>query len=320
MPGFALVFPGQGSQYVGMGRDLYAASPAARAVFDEADQAWGGPLSQLMFEGPAETLTDTVNAQPALFVMSMACWAALGEALAGLQVQPAFVAGHSLGEYTALAAAGAFTFQTGFQLVRERGLAMKAAGEARPGGMAAILGLDAETVAALCREASAQTGEPVAVANDNAPGQIVISGAHEAVRTASDLAKAHGAKRVVPLAVSVAPHSPLMEPAAARFAPFLRQADLRSPRLPVVGNRQARPLTTVDEILDELTEQLTSQVRWTESIRYIEAQGISTFIEVGPKDVLTGLVKRIAPTATCIPCGSVSGVDQAAQLLRRLLS
>ncbi len=317
MPGFALVFPGQGSQYVGMGRDLYTSSPAARVVFDEANQAWGGELSQLLFEGPAESLTDTANAQPALFVMSMACLAALREAHStALLVEPAYLAGHSLGEYTALAAAGAFTFGTGLSLVRERGQAMKAAGQAQPGGMAAILGLEAKVVAAACQEASVQTGEPVVIANDNAPGQLVISGAHEAVRVAGELAKARGAKRVVPLAVSIASHSPLMQFAAARFGPVLRQADLTPPRVPVVANRNGRPLVTVDEIIAELDAQLMSPVRWTDSVRYIAEQGVSAFVEVGPKDVLTGLIRRIAPAATCIPCGTANDVERAAQFLR----
>ncbi len=314
MPGYALVFPGQGSQYVGMGRDLHASSAAARAVFDEVDLAWQGPLSRLIFEGPAEELTDTANAQPAIFSVSMACLAALREAMGNLQ--PTFVAGHSLGEYTALAAAGVLPLSVGLQLVRERGRLMKAAGEMYPGGMAAILGLGAEEVNAACREATEQTGEPVVAANDNAPGQIVISGAREAVRIASEIAKGRGAKRALPLAVSIAPHSPLMQPAADRFAPVLQQAAFSSPHPPVIGNINARPLTSPDEIVAELCAQLTSPVRWTDSIRYLINQGISTFVEVGPKDVLTGLIKRIAPEATCVPCGTVEGITQAAQLLR----
>lgn len=318
MPGFALIFPGQGAQYVGMGQDLYASSAAARAVLDEADQAFQGQLKGLLFEGPAEKLTDTVNAQPALFATSMACWAALREALGdGTGLQPAFVAGHSLGEYSALAAAGAFSFETGLGLVRERGRAMKAAGQARPGQMAAVLGLDAHAVAEACEEAAAQTGGTVVIANDNAPGQIVISGTLEAVGVASERAKALGARRVVPLAVSIASHSPLMEVARARFAPVLRQADLCAPRLPVIGNRHARPLCSVEELVVELEEQLTSPVRWTASMEYVVERGVSTLIEVGPKDVLTGLLRRIAPAATSIPCGTIDGVRQAAHYLRQ---
>ena len=314
MPGYALVFPGQGSQYIGMGRDLHASSPAARAVFDEADTASQGLLTRLIFGGPAEQLTDTVNAQPAIFAVSMACWAAL-RASAGV-LEPAFVAGHSLGEYSALAAAGVFSFATGLHLVRERGRVMKDAGQAQPGGMAAILGLSAEDVSALCRQATEATGAPVVAANDNAPGQIVISGAHEAVQAASELAKGRGAKRVLPLAVSIAPHSPLMQPAAEHLAPILRQTEFRAPHPPVIGNVGARPLTCADQVMAELYAQLTSPVCWTDSIRFLVGEGISTFIEVGPKDVLTGLIKRIAPEATCIPCGTVEGVEQATRLLR----
>ncbi len=318
MPGYALLFPGQGSQYVGMGQDLYTSSAAARAVFDEADQLWQGSLLRLVFEGPADELTATVNAQPALYVTSAACWAALQEALGGPSAsQPAAVAGHSVGEYSALAAAGAFSFRTGLELVQKRGEAMKAAGQLRPGGMAAVLGLDPAAVEGACQEGSRQTGEAVVIANDNAPGQIVISGTSAALRAASEIARAKGAKRVIPLAVSIASHSPLMEPAAVRFAPFLREASLQLPRLPVIANRDARPLATADAVIAELDGQLTSAVRWTASVQCMAQQGITAFIEVGPKDVLTGLLKRIAPAATAIPCGTVGGVEQAARFLRQ---
>jgi [acyl-carrier-protein] S-malonyltransferase len=318
MPEFALLFPGQGSQYVGMGQDLYNGSPAARRIFDEADRLWQGQLKRIIFEGPTEELTDTANAQPSLFVTSLACWSALCDALGSDQSpQPACLAGHSLGEYTALAVAEAFSFSTGLELVQERGRAMKAAGEAGPGCMAAILALDVQTVDEICRQAAAQTGGTVVIANDNAPGQIVISGTHEAVQAAGELAKALGAKRVVPLAVSIAAHSPLMTNAAARFASALRRADLRPPRFCVVGNRDAQPLASVRQMLAELEGQLTSRVRWTASVQYMVRQGISTFVEVGPKDVLTGLLKRIAPGANGISCGNLSGVEQAAQLLRQ---
>ncbi|MCL6429391.1 MAG: ACP S-malonyltransferase [Anaerolineae bacterium] len=318
MPGYAVLFPGQGSQFVGMGRDLYDASAAARAIFDEADNLWQGELTRLVFEGPAEQLTDTVNAQPALYVTSLACWAALQEALAGPADAPAVAAGHSVGEYAALAIAGAFSFSTGFGLVSERGRAMKAAGDGDPGGMAAILGLDLETVSDICREATAQTGQVVVVANDNAPGQVVISGSPEGARVAGELARARGARRVVPLAVSIAAHSPLMEPAATRFREALHRADLHPPRIPVIANRDARPLDSAEAVAAELEAQLISPVRWTSSIQYIIDQGISTFIEVGPKDVLTGLVRRIAPEATCIPCGDLAGVRQAADAIRQM--
>ena len=196
---------------------------------------------------------------------------------------------------------------------------MRRAGEERPGSMAAILGMDADAVSAVCREASTQVREPVVVANDNAPGQIVISGTPRGVQAAGDLARAKGARRVVPLAVSIAAHSPLMEPAVALFAPCLRQVKWNPPLTPVIGNREARPLATVDDVLLELERQLVSPVQWTASIRYMVERGVTAFIEVGAKDVLTGLVKRIEPSVTCLPCGNMSGVEQAAQLVRELM-
>ncbi len=318
MSSVALVFPGQGSQYVGMGQEIYSTSEAARQVIDKADRIWQGRLKRIMFEGPAEALTDTANAQPVLYVTSYACWAALQEAL-GEQaaVQPAFVAGHSLGEYTALAVAGAFSFAVGLQVVTKRGEAMKAAGEARPGRMAAVLGLSSDLVQQACREAAAQTGEPVVVANDNAPGQIVISGSLKAVAEAGEYAKRSGAKRVIPLAVSIAAHSPLMQDATSHLATVLCQAEIGSLRLPVIGNRSARPLAGEAGVLEELEAQLVSAVQWTASIRYMLEQGVTTFIEVGPKDVLTGLLKRIAPEATGMACGDQAGVAAAAALLRQ---
>lgn len=246
MARFALLFPGQGSQYVGMGQDILAASPAAAAVFDQASQLVPAGLERLMREGPAEQLTDTVNAQPALFLTSLACWAALDEALGSgdSSPRPAFVAGHSLGEYSALAVARAVTFGSGLELVVARGLAMRAAGEVQPGMMAAVLGLAADVVQAACQEAAARSGQVVVVANDNAPGQIVISGTTAGIQAAGDLAKARGAKRVLPLAVSIAAHSPLMEPARALFAPAIARADIQAPAMPVIGNRQAQPLVS----------------------------------------------------------------------------
>jgi [acyl-carrier-protein] S-malonyltransferase len=290
----AILFPGQGSQRVGMGRSLYEASAAAREAFDEAEEVLGFPLARLCFEGPEEDLQDTANAQPALFVASFAAWRAL-EALHG-PLHPGWAAGHSLGEYTALAVAGCFPFAEGVRLVRVRGLAMKAAGEEPPGGMAAILKLEDEAVEALCQEAASLTGGVVQVANYNCPGQVVISGDLPTLERATQLARERGG-RVVPLRVSVATHSAYMRGAVEALREALALVDLRPPRIPVVGNVQARPLETADEVRQELLAQLTSPVRWTQTVQYLEAQGVSSFVEVGPGNVLAGLVRRIAPQA-----------------------
>lgn len=290
----AVLFPGQGSQRVGMGKSLYQASVAAREVFDEAEEVLGFPLARLCFEGPEEELNDTANAQPALFVASFAVWRAL-EALHG-PLRPGWAAGHSLGEYTALAVAGCFPFGEGVRLVRLRGLAMKAAGEETPGGMAAVLKLEDEVVEALCQEAATLTGGVVQVANYNCPGQVVISGDRPTVERASELARERRG-RVVPLRVSVATHSPYMQGAVEALREALASVEVQSLRIPVIGNVAARPLRTADEVRQELLAQLTSPVRWTQTVQYLEAQGVSAFVEVGPGDVLTGLARRIAPRA-----------------------
>lgn len=287
----AFLFPGQGSQFVGMGRDLYRREPAARAVYDRADAQLGFSLSRLCFEGPEEELTDTVNQQPALFTTSLAAWETI-RARGGLP--PAdYVAGHSLGELSALAAAGSLSFDDGLRLVRRRGEAMKAAGEQQPGGMAALIGLDADAVASLCAQAADQTGLPVQVANDNCPGQVVISGDATALSRAVELAQSAGARKVVPLPITIAAHSALMTPAATLFAEAVDATPIQPPRLPVIANVGARPLTSVEDIRAELKAQLTSPVAWTGTIRYLSEQGVDAYVEVGPGDVLLGLVKRI---------------------------
>ena len=310
----AFVFPGQGSQYVGMGRDLYEAYPEARVLFDEAARILGFPLSKLCFEGPREELGDTINTQPALLTVSVVLLritsAELSTGLELDQLSPVTVAGHSMGEYTALVAAGALDFADGLKLVRERGRVMKEAGELNPGAMAAIIGLDVGTLEGICQEASFQLpASIVQIANYNSPGQIVISGHKEALGRAMELAKERGARRVIPLAVSIASHSPLMRSAAEAFASIVAQVDFHQPRVPVVANVTAAPITTIAEIREELVEQLTSTVRWVESVQYMIAQGVTTFVEIGPKNVLTGLIRRIDKSVRTVNVGDVEGIE-----------
>lgn len=274
-----------------MGHVLYEREPAARAVFDQADELLGFPLSTLCFHGPEDALTDTINQQPALYVTGMAAWKVIGQDDAW--PAPAYLAGHSLGEFTALTAAGSLSFADGLALVRRRGELMQRAGETEPGAMAAVLALETERLETVCAEARATTGRPVQVANDNCPGQVVISGDETALQEAMRLAEAAGARKVVRLPITIAAHSPLMATAAADFGAVVATTPLEAPAVPVIGNTSARPLTTPTEIRDELVAQLTGNVRWTESMRYLLAQGADTFIEVGPGNVLTGLMKRI---------------------------
>lgn len=287
----AHVFPGQGAQSVGMGQDLYDGSAAARNVFDQADEALGFSLSRLCFEGPEDELRLTINAQPAILTTSYACLLAARESRE--LPAAAFVAGHSLGEYTALAAADALDFTTTVRLARERGRLMYEAGLVAPGSMAAVLGLDEAVVAEVCRETD------TVIANLNCPGQLAISGPSANIAKASELAKTRGAK-VIPLAVSGAFHSPLMQPAVAGMTRVLANISFRDPALAVIANTTARPLTTAGEIKRELLDQLVNSVRWQRSVEYMIDNGVTTFIEIGPGKVLNSMIKRIKRDATIL--------------------
>jgi [acyl-carrier-protein] S-malonyltransferase len=280
----AYVFPGQGAQWVGMGRDLYSSSPQAREVFEEADSTLGFPLSRLCFEGPEETLRQTVNAQPAILAVSIAYLRANPE----LQDRaPTFVAGHSLGEYTALVAARVLEFADALYLAKERGRLMQEAGEKAAGGMVAIIGLEEALVNDICQPTKTQ------IANINCPGQIVISGSAQALAQATELAKTKGAQRTIPLQVSGAFHSPLMQPAAEGMSQAVSRATFHDSVVPIVANTTAQPITSAEAVKAELLNQLCHCVRWQRSIEYMIEEGVSTFIEIGPGQVLTGLIRRI---------------------------
>jgi [acyl-carrier-protein] S-malonyltransferase len=301
----ALVFPGQGAQFVGMGEQLTMISPAAKAVFDEADAALGFALSEVILQGPADQLEDTINAQPAILTASVAALAALKERLAEREtsIEPVMVAGHSLGEFSALVAAGSIDFAAAVRLVRERGRLMKEAGDEAPGGMAAILGMDDEALAEVCAEASGDG--IVVIANANCPGQTVISGEVAALERAMALAKERGAKRTTRLGVSIASHSPLMARAAEQFGKLVAATALRDPVVPVVGNISATPLTTVAEIVDELSRQMASPVNWTGSVRTMIDAGVTTFLDLGPGQVVNGLIKRIDREVATLGTGNL---------------
>lgn len=303
----AFVFPGQGSQRVGMGRDLYDNFQSARAVFEEADKTLCFSLSKLCFEGPDEELRQTRNAQPALVTVSVACLKALAEFGVTLP-QPAFVAGHSLGEYTALVAAEVLDFATTVYLARERGRLMWEAGQVKAGGMAAILGLDEASLAEVCQKTGTW------IANYNCPGQLVISGAKENLGQAMELAKARGALRTMPLPVSGAFHTPLMQPAVEGMTKAIEKVKFNRPRIPIVANTTAQPLTAADTIKDELIRQLNNAVQWQRSIEFMIKNSVPTFIEIGPGNVLTGLIKRISKDAITLNIGDTNAVKGAANL------
>jgi len=283
----AYIFPGQGSQSVGMGRDLYDNFNSAKAVFEQADKVLEFPLSKLCFEGPEDELQITINTQPALVTVSFACFKAIQETADGHLPVPAFVAGHSLGEYTALAASNVIDFSTAVYLARERGRLMYEAGLKWPGGMVAIIGLDEGLIAGICGETDTR------IANYNCPGQLVISGEMANLPKAVELAQAKGASRIVPLQVSGAFHTALMQTAKDGLSEIINTLDFHNPSVPIIANTTALPMTTAEEIKTELTEQLCNGIQWQRSVEYMINDGVSTFIEIGPGRVLSGLIKRI---------------------------
>jgi [acyl-carrier-protein] S-malonyltransferase len=334
----AFLFPGQGSQAIGMGADVFARSSAARHVFEVVDQALGFSLSNLCFQGPEDTLRETINAQPAIVTVSLALLAAFQEALTSpahssswlSPLVPSYIAGHSVGEYAALVAASALDLDSAVLLVRERGRLMHHEGTVCPGGMAAVIGMDGETLQAVCQEATTQTlsslstdathpGEGhVAIANFNAPGQIVISGEQRALALAMELAKARGAKRVIPLAVSGAFHSPVMQPAAAGLSRAIDATNVRDAAIPIIGNIDATPLTAAASIRVELAQQIASSVQWVRIIEHLTNAGVTVFFEIGPGQALTGMVKRIARIAksvTTINIGNIAELEKAVDLV-----
>ncbi len=311
----AFTFPGQGSQFVGMGKELAENLATARHVFEEVDEALGQKLSKLMFEGPEADLTLTENAQPALMAVSLAVTRALAADF-GVRIadKAAFVAGHSLGEYSALAAADAISLADTARLLKRRGRAMQRAVPVGKGAMAALLGLDLETAKAVAAEAA--QGEVCATANDNAPGQVVVSGDKAAVERAIEIAKGKGARRSILLPVSAPFHCPLMQPAADEMAQALKDARIVQPKAPVVANVTARPTLDPEEIRRLLVEQVTGRVRWRESVAWLAGEGgVTRFAEAGAGKVLSGMAKRIAPDAEATPLNTPADLEAFAKSL-----
>jgi [acyl-carrier-protein] S-malonyltransferase len=297
----AFVFPGQGSQTVGMGKDLAEGYPTAKEIFDEADSILDFSISSLMWNGPDTDLNDTVNTQPALYIHSVAAWRMFTYLYPDFK--PATVAGHSLGELSALTASGALSFPDGLRLVRTRGELMKRAGELNPGGMAAILGGDIPLLDKLCAESST-ADEIVQVANDNCPGQVVISGHKPALERAMEGARAAGAKRARALPVSIAAHSPLMDSIQKEWDAAVDACAIEKPAIPVIGNVHARPMLTADKLRADIKAQMQSRVRWTESVQVMLANGIQTYVEAGSGTILLGLIKRIDSSVIGIALGN----------------
>ncbi len=308
----AYIFPGQGVQYVGMGRNFYDGSEAARMVFKQADEVLGFSLSELCFNGPDNKLRQTINTQPAIVTVSLAILSALNNSEgANILPAPTFVAGHSLGEYTALAAAGVVDFSTVIYLARERGRLMDQAGTENPGGMVAIIGLDEESVA----DISEQSG--VNIANFNCPGQFVISGDRKKLNKAIKLAEFRGARRIVPLQVSGAFHTSHMQPASNKLAEIMHNISFLTPQIPIIANTTASEITTAEMAKGELLTQLCNSVRWQHSIEYMINNGTTTFIEIGPGNVLSGLIKRINRNIKTINIGDIETALNLADILNR---
>ena len=303
----AYVFPGQGAQWTGMGRDLYDNFDSAKAVFDQADETLGFPLSRLCFEGPEAELRQTINAQPAIVTVSFACLKA-AQAIAGNNglPPPTFVAGHSLGEHTAVAAVDVLDFTNTVYMARERGRLMHKAGTGKPGGMVAVIGLDEASLAGVCDETDTH------IANINCPGQLVISGAEENLTKATDLAKARGAYRTIPLQVSGAFHTSLMQSAANGISKVIAALHFRHPTTPIIANTTAQPMTTAEMVKAELLSQLCNCIQWQHSVEYMINNGVTTFIEIGPSKVLTGLIKRINKDVKTLNIGDAQAIKNLA--------
>ena len=304
----AFVFPGQGSQNVGMGLELYNVSSAAREVFEEADDSLGFSLSDLIFNGPSDVLQDTINSQPAIMLVSIACWKAWQEYLGSEAMPPVSVAGHSLGEYTSLVVSGVLSFSDGLKLVRERGRLMHEAGLSRPGGMAAIIGLDDFALEHIC----AETG--VELANINSDEQFVISGDKIAVVRAMDLASAQGAKKTLSLPVSGAFHSSLMAQAQEGLKDAIASLELKDPIIPVIANSTGLPMITMSEVRQELVHGLCHCVQWRNSVKYIVGTGVSQFVEFGPARVLTSLIKRIDKNVQAVTLSDLESIKKSCDL------
>lgn len=320
-----------------MGAELYATSPAAKQVFDTADEALGFSLSTLCFQGPEETLLKTINAQPAIVTTSLAFLAAFQEALSSdgasswsTPLRPNFTAGHSVGEWTALVASGVLPLPEAIRLVRERGRLMDQEERQCPGSMAAIIVLDNEILQEICQEATrqalAELSEPpthpgqgqVIIANYNAPGQTVISGEKRALELACTMAQARGAKKVIPLTVSGAFHSPVMQPAVQSMAQTLAPISFQNPMIPVISNISATPITSGDAFREELAQQLAAPVQWTSTTHYLAQAGVTTFIEIGPGKAITSMVKRTVDNATILNVGKVTEIRKVASLMREM--